>query len=442
MQKQINLKLESGLNKNTAFSRANAVRILAIVLRDNKSLSEAIETIDANDTFAQALCYGVLRFYFKLEFFLSELTSHPIKDIEIKALLLVGLYQLFFLDKPDHAVVTETVNATRQLKKNWATKLVNGVLRSALRVYKELEKKSTQNSSANFSHPAWLIELIQKNYPQQWQEVLEHNNQHPPLTLRVNTQRISREIYLEKLRAENIEAKETTFSPDGMILKKALPVSQIPHFFEGFVTVQDEAAQLVAPLLDLSDGDIVLDACAAPGGKTTHLLELMSNINLVAVDVEAKRVKKIIENIERLNLTQPKIITADVKALTSHFKNNYFDRILLDVPCSATGVIRRHPDIKLLRKKSDIAKLAEEQFRILKSTWPLLKENGLLIYTTCSVLFEENADVIQRFLQETPEAIEIPIEAEWGRAMLHGRQILPGEFNMDGFYFCQLKKVS
>lgn len=440
MQKQINSRLESGLNKNTIYSRANAARILAIVIKDKKSLTDAAGIIDANDPFVQVLCYGVLRFYFKLEFFLSELTSHAIKDVEIKALLLVGLYQLFYLDKPDHAVVTETVNATRQLKKNWATKLVNGVLRNASRVRAELEKKSTQDSSANFSHPSWLIDLIQKNYSHDWREILEHNNQHPPLTLRVNGQRVSREMYLEKLRGEDIEANETTFSHDGIVLKKALPVSQIPNFYEGFVSVQDEAAQLAAPLLDLSDGDIVLDACAAPGGKTTHLLELVRNINLVAVDVDNNRIKKIVENVQRLNLSAPKVITADVKTLTSHFNNKYFDRILLDVPCSATGVIRRHPDIKLLRKKSDIPKLAGEQLQILNSVWPLLRPNGILLYTTCSILAEENSDVIQKFLQITPGAVEIPIKAGWGRVMLHGRQILPGEFNMDGFYFCQIKK--
>lgn len=437
-------------NKNTTHSRADAVRILTIILRNKKSLATATESINPKsvDPFAQALCYGVLRFYYKLNFFLTELTTYPIKDLEIKTLILVGLYQLFYLNKPAYAAVTETVNAARQLKKTWATKLVNGILRNALRVREALEQKASQDPVYAFSHPQWLIALLQKDYPNQWQAILDHNNQHAPLTLRLNTQQYSREFYLDKLQTQNILAEKTCISPYGVHLENPLSVNEIYGFKEGFVSIQDEAGQLVVPLLKLADGQVVLDACAAPGGKTTHMLEVAPNLDLlIAADADEQRLKRVEENLQRITQSQTnikttvKLICSDIKLLASHIADGYFDRILLDVPCSATGVIRRHPDIKLLRLKSDIAKITAEQYQILISVWRLLKIEGILLYSTCSILKTENSDVVERFLRETTNAIELPLEVSWGESMPVGKQILPGQSNMDGFYFCRIKKI-
>lgn len=426
---------------NSENSRVNAAKILAVILCDKKSLQDAIAIACPKqlDPFTQELCYGVLRFYFKLDFFLSELTRHPIKDFEIKALLLVGLYQLFFLDKPDYAVVTETVDSTRYLKKAWATKLVNGILRTALRSREILQEKDAQQLSSDFSHPDWLIEMLQTIYPEDWQAILDHNNQHAPMTLRLNLAKQSREDYLEALKAQSIDAMQTVFSPYGICLDKPLPVHKLYGFAQGWVSVQDEAAQLATPLLELSPGQIVLDGCAAPGGKTTHLLEIEPTLKVIAVDANAKRLERVEENLKRLGLSA-ELVHTDIKLTHARWGDAYFDRILLDVPCSATGVIRRHPDIKLLRKKSDIAKLAEEQYQTLLSIWPLLKSGGLLLYTTCSILPEENERVLARFLKNHRDAFEMPINAEWGRALSIGRQIFPGESNMDGFYFGRIRK--
>lgn len=338
------------LPKTQTNSRATAAKILTSVLHDKRSLREAI-LLEKPDAFAQVLCYGVLRYYFQLDFFLSKLVQRPVKEAEIKALLLIGLYQLFFLDTPDYAAVTETVNAVKQLKKTWATKLVNGVLRNALRAKKDLQQKTQDDVTVFYNHPLWLIEKIQLAYPENWQTILENNHQHPPMTLRLNITKLSRESYLNKLKDENIETVAAANSPFGITLKKPLPVAEIDGFNEGLVSIQDEAAQLAASLLELSSGQKVLDACAAPGGKTTHILELEPKLNeLVAVDQDVTRLQLIQSNLDRLNLSG-KLIDADIKNFAAHWQPAYFYRILLDVSCSATGVIRRHPDIKLLRKK-------------------------------------------------------------------------------------------
>lgn len=419
-------------------SRAKAAKILTAVLQNKKSLREAMPALKP-DPFAQELCYGVLRHYFRLDFYIEELTQHPIKDSDIKALLLIGLYQLFCLQKPPHAAVTETVEAARQLKKGWATSLINGVLRNALRSQKKLEEKIHAHLSAYYAHPLWLIQKLQNAFPADWKNILEQNNQHPPMTLRLNTARLSREDYLQALKTQNIEAIATAISPYGIQLKKPLPINNLYGFAEGLISVQDEAAQLAAPLLDLSGGQVVLDACAAPGGKTTHLLEIEHRLKqLVAVESEPERLPLIQSNLTRLKLSA-ELFGETIQHFAKRWEPSYFDRILLDVPCSATGVIRRHPDIKLLRKNSDITPLAKEQYEILTAVWPLLKRGGILLYVTCSVLIEENAAVLEQFLQNTVDAKEEIITASWGKAMPVGRQILPGD--MDGFYFAKLIKV-
>jgi 16S rRNA (cytosine967-C5)-methyltransferase len=424
-------------------SRATASKILVDVLKNKKSLRDSLvsKTSSKVDPFVKELCYGVLRFYFQLDFLLLELTQRVIKNTEIKALLLVGLYQIFFLEKADYAVVSETVNAARHLKKNWATQFINAVLRNALRSREALLCEAQNHLPSVFSHPMWMIEKIQQAYPIAWREILHANNERPPMTLRLNIQKSSMQNYLTMLDTKGIQATKTAVSDYGVQLKDPMPVEQLCGFLEGFVSVQDEAAQLAASLLELYPGAIVLDACAAPGGKTTHILELEPALQqVVAVDCDPKRLQLIQENLSRLQLSA-ELICADIKKINSRWPQPYFDRILLDVPCSATGVIRRHPDIKFLRQPTDIAQLAHEQYEILMSVWPLLKPGGILLYATCSVLPDENSNLLERFLQCTSNAEEVRIDAKWGKKMQVGRQILPGEYCMDGFYFARLRKM-
>jgi 16S rRNA (cytosine967-C5)-methyltransferase len=292
---------------------------------------------------------------------------------------------------------------------------------------------------AIYSHPAWMIGKIKKHYPAQLEDILDANNQHPPFSLRVNQQRISREDYLEKLVADGLSAQSIPETLSGIILEEAIDVLQLPGFSEGEVSVQDGAAQLAAELLELAPEQHVLDACAAPGGKTAHILELQPTVTCVAVDHDPERLASVTENLERLNLSAT-CIAADVAETDKWWDGKLFDRILLDAPCSASGVIRRHPDIKLLRRPTDIPALAKIQLELLEAVWSLLKPGGLLLYATCSVFVDENVQVLKSFLTLHPEINEEKITAPWGVECDIGKQILPGSHNMDGFYFARLRK--
>lgn len=429
--------------------RAQAARAIYAVT-EGASLSDVLPFVlkqipDARDqAFVQALCYGVCRRYFHLDAMLQLLLDKPLKakDQDIYALLLIGLYQLTEMRVPSHAAVAETVDAAKSFKKIWAKGLINAVLRNYLRHIDEITQKTEKDFSALYSHPVWLIDLLKQHWPDDWQEILTANNQHPPFVLRVNQQKISRAAYLEKLSAQELESTAIPETPSGIVLTQPVDVEKLPGFMQGEVSVQDGAAQLVASLLKLEPHLRVLDACAAPGGKTTHMLELQPDLKeVVAVDVEASRLQGVHENLERLQLSA-ELIVADVGDVESWWDKQLFDRILLDAPCSATGVIRRHPDIKLLRRADDIHALAAEQTHLLTALWPLLKTDGLLVYTTCSILPEENTQVLQAFLAAHPDAQEIKISAEWGNACSIGRQILPGMHGMDGFYFACLRKCN
>lgn len=429
--------------------RATAVNVLSDVIDKHHSLNSAIITKLPKNTadvpFIKELCFGTLRWYFRLQYLLSLLVSKPLKakDADISILLLIGLYQLLYLRAPEHAVVTETVEAARVLNKPWATRLVNGVLRSFIRNKEELLSRLDESEEAVYSHPSWLINAIRTAWPTHYKEVLINNNEHPPFTLRVNKQKISRENYLAKLLSVGIEAEATTLSPHGIFLKQGHPVTNLPGFNEGEISVQDEAAQLAAELLELEPAQSVLDACAAPGGKTAHLGETEPNLaQLIAIDSDGVRLKLAKENWLRLKL--PPLVTWITRdaTQTSWWDGKDFDRILLDAPCSATGVIRRHPDIKLLRKKSDIDQLMTQQMQLLENLWSLLKPGGLLLYVTCSVLPEENSQLVGQFMANHSDAIERPIHAEWGIPTKIGRQILPtSSQGMDGFYFAKLQKL-
>ena len=429
-------------------SRLAVVKILLQVTQHGRNLPDAIahyaDKIEENDRgLIQAMSYGVVRLLPRLEYIADQLISKPLKtkDYDVVLLILSGLYQLIEMRIPDHAAVSETVKVTKALKKPWAKNLVNAVLRNYQRQAETLTNQLKNNEVAEFAHPQWWLNAIKKNWPEEkrWQQILIANNQNPPMTLRVNTGHIKREDYLELLSQNEIAASAAKHSPDAIYLDKPVQVSQLPLFEEGKVSVQDEAAQLAAILLDPQKGDRILDACAAPGGKTIHLLEREKEIDLLALDIEESRLKKVQENLDRTQL-KAQLLAANAFDPDSWWDKKPFDRILLDAPCSASGVIRRHPDIKLLRHQDDIPKLVQDQEQILNALWPLLKSGGMLLYATCSVLAEENTLQIQHFLQQHADAELQPINSDWGQQQIAGKQILPGEDGMDGFFYALIQK--
>jgi len=394
-------------------------------------------------SFVQALCYGVCRFYSRLDVILSYLLKKPLKakDTDVHALLLVGLYQLMEMRVPPHAAVAETVDATENLGKTWAQGLVNAILREYLRQREQIEEKIKEDPEAFYAHPAWWIKAISLAWPDHWQEILQANNQHPPFSLRVNQLRLTREQYLDQLPAQTYSAHSIPETRSGIILETPISTDELPGFSAGDVSVQDGASQLAAPLLSLTPELRVLDACAAPGGKLMHIVETEPTLlAVIAVEKDAKRIVSIRENLTRLKVNAT-CICHDVSAVNVWWDGQLFDRILLDAPCSASGVIRRHPDIKLLRQPGDMKVLAKEQRHLLESLWPLLKPGGLLLYATCSIFPEENVQVVQPFLVSHADAKEDSIRAEWGVPLTVGRQILPGQHNMDGFYYVRLRKI-
>lgn len=426
--------------------RVLAARFLAGVLQGEKSLAAlpSHTNLSAQDkALLQELCFGVCRFHWRLDGILKRLLPKPLKakDSDVLALLYLGLYQLLYTRIPDHAAIGATVEAAAGLKKPWAKGLVNGVLRNAQRRIAEPLPPSETSLTETFNHPLWLIESLQRAWPDDWRMILTSNDQRPPFTLRVNHQRTSRAAYLAVLRDADIPAEPCRFAPDAVTLQQPRPVQDLPGFQEAAVSVQDEAAQLAAGLLELAPGQRVLDACAAPGGKTCHMLEREAALKeVVALDVEASRMAKVEDNLHRLGLTAT-LKVADGTQLNSWWDGKAFDRILLDAPCSATGVIRRHPDIKLLRRANDIAKLADLQRQLLAALWRTLKPGGLLLYATCSVLPQENDEAVADFLARHPDARHVPIDAEWGRAKNLGRQLLPQEGGHDGFYYAKVLKA-
>lgn len=433
---------------NNLNARHAVVKILLQVTQHGRNLPDAIakysEKIDHNEHgLVQAMSYGVIRLYPRLTFIANQLISKPLKakDQDVLMLILCGLYQLIEMRIPDHAAVSETVKVTKALKKPWAKNLVNAVLRNYQRQAIGIEQKIEKNAEAKFAHPYWWIKLIKQSWPgnDAWQNILEANNHNPPMTLRLNTAHTLREKYLTLLEENDISASIGKHSPDAICLDKPVMVNQLPLFEEGKISVQDEAAQLAAIVLNPQKGERVLDACAAPGGKTIHLLEREQDIDLLAIDIEESRLKRVQENLERTQL-KAKLLAANAFDPDSWWDKKPFDRILLDAPCSASGVIRRHPDIKLLRQEADIAKLVQDQQQILNALWPLLKPAGMLLYATCSVLPEENTLQIQHFLQQHADAELQPINADWGQQQIAGRQVLPGEDGMDGFFYALIQK--
>lgn len=430
-------------------ARACAARVVVRVVSGGGSLTDALpdavqSVSDARQrALIQELAYGTLRWYYRLDALLQQLMQKPLKqrDVDVRCLLLIGLYQLTQLAMPQRVAVNETVQATEALKKPWARGLVNAVLRNYQRRADSLEVTGDSDAVVKFAHPAWFMERLQTDWPHDWEAILTANNVRPPFSLRVNQRRVTRDEYLDELTARSIEAVPLPHVVTGLMLKKPVPVEKLPGFSAGVVSVQDGAAQLAAGLLSLAPGQRVLDACAAPGGKTAHILEAEPGIDrLTAIDIDDRRLRRIEENLARLSL-HADLRQGDASEPSAWWDGRPYDRILLDVPCSATGVIRRHPDIKLLRKPDDVATLVSRQARLLQTLWPLLLPGGMLLYSTCSVLFDENSGQLARFLERQADAAEVPISAAWGRDCMYGRQILPGEDEMDGFYFACLQKL-
>jgi len=427
-------------------ARAAAATALGAVLAGqslNQVLPPLLSRVGERDRgLVQQLCYGTLRHAPRLQALLQQLLSKPLrdKDRDIQGLLLCGLYQLDDMRIPDHAAVAATVGATRSLRKNWAKGLTNAVLRRYLRERKEL--LAGLDEAALASHPEWLLQLLRQQWPDAASDIVQSNNAQPPMTLRVNARRISREAALQDLAREGIEASAGDISPQAIRLGQAREVLEIPGFSAGHLSVQDEAAQVAALLLEAAPGHRVLDACAAPGGKTCHILELQTQLTeMVAMDLDEQRLARVRENLQRLGL-QATLLAADAAAPPAQLAPESFDRILVDAPCSATGVIRRHPDVKLLRRASDIHTMAEQQLRILQGLWPLLRRGGRLLYATCSVLDQENSQVVARFLQTQAGARLGQNNADWGLPVNCGRQLLPSPGGTDGLFYALLCKAA
>ena len=393
---------------------------------------------------ARELSYGIIRWYPRLTFLSSLLLAKPLKskDGDILALICSGLYQLIYLRIPDHAAISATVETARKLGKPWACDLINAVLRRYQREKASMDEKITESEGALHAHPVWMISLLRSAWPDHWQKILASNNEYPPLQLRVNLQKQSRADYLLRLEHSGIAARPSKLTNTGITLDNPVNVEVIPGFEEGDITVQDYGAQLAAILLEAEKGHRVLDACAAPGGKTGHILENTPDLEqLVAVESDPERTALLRNTISRLKL-KVGVVQADINEIDNWWDGQQFDRILLDAPCSATGVIRRHPDIKLLRTPEHMHIFAETQSRMLASLWPLLKPGGRLLYSTCSILQAEADDQIASFSNKYDDIKLIPIESEWGISSPYGRYILPGQEQTDGFYYALMTKTS
>ena len=424
--------------------RAHVARGLARVLADDgPALTPALWAgiTPRHAPLAQELLYGTVRFLLRLDAIARAQLSTPLRarDADVRALLLLGLYQLLYLRIPAHAAVAETVSATEVLGKAWAKALVNAVLRGVQRMPAAALAAIDADPAARLSHPAWLLDHVRRDWPNDWEALAQANNARAPMTLRVNLRRLSRERYLERLSAADIAARALPDLDAAVTLTSPVDVGALPGFAEGEVSVQDAAAQWAAPLLAAAPGEHVLDAAAAPGGKAAHLLERTPDLTLLALDREPARLARVNDTFARLGLAAT-VRAADATAPDTWWDGAPFARILIDAPCSGTGVIRRHPDIKLRRREADLAKLTETQSAMLNALWPLLARGGRLMYATCSVLRAENDAQVRRFLAGHADAVERRTPIPGAVACDAGQQILTGTEGMDGFYYACLDK--
>lgn len=430
-----------------ADTRALAARGLAEIALRGASLRDVMERHAARlaDPRDRALLMALLsegarwwlRFDPAIDGLLEKSLRH--KDPAVHALLVLGLVQLEILDLQDYAAVAATVEAVRALKRPQLAGLVNAVLRRWQRERETLLAKLDAKAQTRHAHPAWLAAALQRDWPQQTEAVMLADNREPPLMLRVNRQRSERSILLEQLQAAGYAAITHPWLADALVLPHSSDVTRIPGFEDGHFAVQDGAAQVAADLADLRDGLRVLDACAAPGGKACHLLE-RADIDLTALELDAARAERIRQNLMRLRLNA-KVVIGDAGAPKAWWKGQPFDRILVDAPCSATGVLRRRPDVRLHRRESDIAAMHAQQRCILAALWPLLAPGGRLVYITCSVLRAENEAIVSELLTARPDAQALAFTLPTGQAAAVGWQILPGDDDLDGMYYAVLQKL-
>lgn len=431
-----------------------AAEVLGRVL-EGDSLNAALGEVKRRESqlsaaAAQDLCYNALRGYGVVDTLLDRLLDKPLRDFQLRGLLLAAISELAARPRSAHAVVHQAVEAAVLLGRTRAKGLVNAVMRGFQRRGNELLSAIEATEPGRYRHPQWWIDMLRAAYPRRWQAVISEDNRRPPMVLRVNRRRLSASAYLEKLDRAGIPAR--SLGGEAVLLAKPCRVERLPGFAEGEVSVQDAGAQRAAPLLDVREGMRVLDACAAPGGKAGHILEL-SRCELLAADADAGRARRIHENLARLGLAA-EIVVGDCREPERFWKGRPFDRILLDAPCSASGVVRRHPDIKWLRRKADIPGFARVQAELLDALWRVLAPGGKLLYVTCSVFPEENGDVVNGFLLSHPDAEALPLpgfapaeggEGEEGtisgRGTMHPEgQILPSA-DSDGFYYALLGKT-
>jgi len=427
--------------KKTINLRSLAAQTLERVVEQGQSLSNLLPTAqknlsDKDGALLQELCFGVLRTLPLLEAAIKQLMARPLigKQRTLHFLIMVGLYQLLYTRIPAHAALAETVEGATVLKRPQLKGLINGVLRQFQRQQAELMPQLEQEPQ-RFLHPGWLLKRLQLAWPEQWQQIIEANNQRPPMWLRVNRQHHSRDQWLALLQENGNNATFHPVYPDALMLETPSAVGQLPGFAQGWVTVQDASAQGCITYLDPQNGERILDLCAAPGGKTTHILEAAPSAQVMAVDIDPQRLKRVTENLTRLNM-QAEVKQGDGRYPAQWCDGTLFDRILLDAPCSATGVIRRHPDIKWLRRDRDISELASLQREILDAIWPHLKSGGTLLYATCSVLPEENQLQIASFLERHQDAEHIPLSHD----SAVGLQCFPDPQGGDGFFYAKLIK--
>lgn len=433
---------------NAPDARSAALDALLATVIHGRFLDEALVTTCAKlpapreRALARELAYGTCRFWIRLAAIRDQLLERPMKarDADIGAIIALGIYQLEYLRIPAYAGVAASVELAHTRGKRWAGGLVNAVLRRFLRERTACLAVADRDDAARLAHPQWLLDALGRAWPAHREAIAHANNTPGPMSLRVNTRRLTRKQALARLAVAGLDAHPLPFAHDGLVLDKARDVAQIPGFADGDFSVQDQAAQLAADLLDVAPGQRLLDACAAPGGKLAHVLERVPDLGAAhAVERDPARVQRLHDTLTRLGL-DAQVITGDAGTPGTWWDGRVYDRILLDAPCTATGVIRRHPDIKLLRDASDPGRMAGVQFALLEAMWPLLARGGRLLYATCSVMPEENSGPVNRLLAAHADATAPDLQMACGVPAPPGRQILPGEAGMDGFYYALLAK--
>ena len=432
--------------KRTENPRHLALQSLLLVIGKGRSLDDALAAVliklpdlDGRDTaLCRELANGVCRYYYALQYLLKPRLRKAFKskDLDLEVILLIGMYQLLMMRVDDHAAVNESVKLTLHQKKSWAKGLVNGILRQLIR-----DEVSLEAFAADISYPEWINTKLVTDWPEDSVDILHAGNQRAPMALRVDLNQRTREQQIEIMQEEGIAADIHPVIESAIVLDKPCPVSKIDGFDSGMVSVQDAAAQIAAELLDCKPGMKVLDACAAPGGKSAHILQICEEVTLVAIDKDESRLALIEQNLQRIS-RQAKLKCGNATQPDDWHDGELFDRILADVPCSASGVIRRHPDIKLLRREDDIPNLVLQQQAILLSLWPLLKPGGVMIYSTCSIFKDENEGQIAWFIDNHKNCTVNRLNSvQWGHKRPYGRQILPGQQGMDGFYYAKIHKT-